>query len=139
MEEEETEPEETPAVDRTDMKPVTLANQIDDCVSRIETDTDDAGLRIELADLYMRSGKFRESTQAYLEAIDLGRQTRLLAQLEVGRHVVQMLAQPVVQRVFVGHRRGRRFLTHTFMESHWGIQGKDGEEPRGQRGLGSVL
>jgi hypothetical protein len=75
MEEEETEPEETPAVDRTDMKPVTLANQIADCNSRIETDSDNAGFRIELADLYMRSGKFRESTQAYRQAIDLGIET----------------------------------------------------------------
>jgi hypothetical protein len=75
MEDAGPEPEEAVTIDHNEVKPVTLANHLEDCLSRIETDNENAGLWAELADLYLRSGKFREAVQAYQRVIGLGVET----------------------------------------------------------------
>jgi hypothetical protein len=75
MEDAGPEPEEPVTNDRTGVKPVTLVNQLDDYLSKAGTDSEDTGLWSEIADLYLKSGKFREAVQAHRRVIGLGGET----------------------------------------------------------------
>jgi tetratricopeptide (TPR) repeat protein len=71
-------PEDTGPVDHPGTKPATLADRIDELLSVLKTEGETPDLWTELADLYTRTGKFRDATGAYEKVVGLGVETPVI-------------------------------------------------------------
>jgi hypothetical protein len=68
-------PENYGPADQRGVTPVTLAGMLNDCLSRLKIEGENPEIWIQIADLSMRSGKFREATQAYEKVVEFGVET----------------------------------------------------------------
>jgi hypothetical protein len=71
-------PEETGPADHPGPKPATLTERIDELQSRLRTEGEAPDLWTELADIYTRTGKFRDATGAYEKVVGLGVETPVI-------------------------------------------------------------